>query len=82
MVFNNSAYKKSVGTVLLLIPRLQAFALPIKKRISNAEAHADMFHITSFAVSGDWSIWVYTSRKHLLLPCLLFLISKLRSLES
>ena len=38
-----NTYEKSVGKITLsLIPPLEAFALPIACRISNAEAHAYM----------------------------------------
>ncbi len=38
--------KKAWVAVLLPVPRLEALALPIAVRTSNAEAHADMIYYT------------------------------------
>ena len=38
--------KKAWVAVLLLVQRLEAFALPITARTSNAEAHADTYNAT------------------------------------
>ena len=39
-------YEKAWVAVLLLAQRLEAFALPITARTSNAEAHADTYNAT------------------------------------
>lgn len=41
--------KEKRGTVLLLVPRIEAFALPILVERSNAKVHAEYAYTTPYA---------------------------------
>lgn len=62
-----------MGTVPVTYPTFPGLRIALRVRISNAEAHADMY-VTYPHARKAHEVLLYKSRRHLPLPCLLLVL--------